>query len=312
MALVVSILEMTLPVLVMLLLGLLCKQKKLFAQEGLAGIKSIVGNITLPVVLFNAFFTADYTAKTALSFAAVFTSCGIALALGFALRRFVKPYGKFMPLLMTGFEGGMLGYALFGLLYGAAQLKVFAMVDVGQTMFAYTVFLSTLKVISGQKPSVKGVLRNMFTNPACVGMMLGIVLGLTGVGKAISGMAVGRMLAAVTSFVAAPTAGLILIIVGYELSLSRKLMKPVLCTVMLRLMVMMVLMSLSALLIFSFVPFEKELMVALLLAFSLPAPFIIPLYADVSGHGEYISATLSVSTILSIVLFVGIAAYSIG
>ena len=42
-----------------------------------------------------------------------------ALAAGYGLRRFVKPYDRFMPLLMTSAEGGMLGYALYALLCGA-------------------------------------------------------------------------------------------------------------------------------------------------------------------------------------------------
>ena len=48
-----------------------------------------------------------------------------------------------------------------------------------------------------------------------------------------------------------------------------------------------------------------------MLGFTLPAPFIIPLYADVTGHGEYISTTLSVSTLLSVAAFVGIAAFTL-
>ena len=53
-----SILEMVLPVLLMFLLGWLCNKKKIISPEGLKGIKTLVGNVLLAVVLFNAFFTA--------------------------------------------------------------------------------------------------------------------------------------------------------------------------------------------------------------------------------------------------------------
>ena len=75
-----------------------------------------------------------------LVFVLVFVGYGAALAAGYALRRFVKPYGRFMPLLMTSAEGGMLGYALYALLCGADQTKTYAMVDIGQTVFGFTVF----------------------------------------------------------------------------------------------------------------------------------------------------------------------------
>ena len=306
-----SILQMVLPVLLVIALGFLCNRRQWLSAAGLQGIKSVVGKITLPVVLFNAFFTADYSGTTALTFCVVYISLGAALLIGFWARRFNARYGKFMPFLMTGFEGGMLGYALFGLLYGASQTHIFAMADVGQTMFAYTVFLSTLQVVNGQKPSVGAVVRNMLTNPASVGMLLGIVLGVAGVGKWVAASTIGPLVSSLVSFITAPTSVLILLMVGYELSFSRELMKPVLTTALVRLAVMAALCCVCALVIFAVVPFDKPLLVALMLGFMLPPPFIIPLYADVTGHGEYISTTLSISTLLSVAAFIGIAAYTL-
>lgn len=305
-----SILQMVLPVLVMFGIGFACNRFKVFGLEGLQGLKAIVGKVTLPVVLFNAFLTADYTGKIALTFTTVYLSCGLGLLSGFLLRRFVKPYGKFLPFLTTNFEAGMLGYALFGLLY-AGKTPVFAMVDIGQTMFGYTVYLAALKATSGEKTTAKSILRNMFTNPAFIGMLSGVVLGLTGVGKWAAGTVAWPVIHDTVAFIAAPTSALILIIVGYELSFKQALMKPVFKAVGLRLAIMAVLLALGTLLVFSIIPFDKELFVAFLLAYSLPAPFIIPLFADVTGHGEYISTALSVETLVSIALFIGIAAYSL-
>lgn len=306
-----SIVEMVLPVLCVIGLGYLCKHKGWLSTEGLQGVKAVVGRITLPVVLFNAFLTANYTTTTLITFLAVYIALGVALALGFWLRRLNRPFGKFMPFLVTGFEGGMLGYSLYALLYGAAQTHVFAMADIGQTFFAYTVFLSTLSVVNGQKPSAKAIAMNLVTNPAGMGMLLGIVLGITGVGRWMLNSPVGATLTSLISFITAPTAVLILLMVGYELSFDRAIMKPVMTTVLLRLAIMAALCAVCATIIFALTPFDKQLLVALLLGFSLPAPFIIPLYADVTGHGEYISTTLSISTLISVVLFVGIAAYSL-
>jgi len=305
-----SILQMVVPVLAMFAIGYACNRFKVFGPEGLQGLKAVVGKITLPVVLFNAFLTANYTGKIALTFTIVYISCGLGLLSGFMLRRFVKPYGKFLPFLTTNFEAGMLGYALFGLLY-AGKTPVFAMVDVGQTMFGYTVYLAALKATSGEKITAPSILRNMFTNPAFIGMLSGVLLGLAGVGKWVASTAAWPLLHDTIAFIAAPTSALILVIVGYELSFKRALMKPVFVTVGLRLAIMAVLLVLGTLLVFSFIPFDKELFVAFLLAYSLPAPFIIPLFADVTGHGEYISTALSVETLVSIVLFIGIAAYSL-
>ncbi len=305
-----SIIQMVLPVLVTFGLGTLCKRKGLFGEEGLKGLKAVVGNITLPAVLFFAFFTAEYSGRIALTFAVVFISCVLGLLAGFALRRFVKPYGKFLPFLVTNFEGGMLGYALYGLLY-AGQTQTFAMVDIGQTFCAFTVFLATLKSVGGEKVSAGAIVKNMLHNVVFLCITLGALLGATGVGGWLLASAAGPIVRDTVRFIAAPTSALILIIVGYELRFDKVLMSPVLKTVGLRLLVMWTLMALGALVVFSVIPFDKPIFVAMLLAFSMPAPFIIPLYADVTGHADYISTTLSVQTLLSIALFIAISVYTL-
>jgi predicted permease len=305
-----SILQMALPVLITFGLGYLCKRKRVFGMEGLKGLKAVVGNVTLPAVLFYAFFTAEYSGRIALTFLVVFTSCVLGLAAGFALRRFVKPYGKFLPFLLTNFEGGMLGYALFGLLY-AGQTHIFAMVDIGQTFCAFTVFLATLKAVGGEKVSVKALAGNMLHNVVFICIVLGAVLGMLGVGKWVLASPAGAIVRDVIRFIAAPTSALILIIVGYELDFQKSLLLPVLKTAGLRLAVMYALLAAGALVVFSVIPFDKPLFVAMLLAYSLPAPFIIPIFANAKGHEEYISTTLSVQTMLSIALFIGVAAYSL-
>ena len=305
-----SIIRMVLPVMVTFGLGALCKRKGVFGSEGLKGLKAVVGNVTLPAVLFYAFFTAEYSARIALTFVVVFASCVLGLLAGFALRRFVKPYGKFLPFLTTNFEGGMLGYALYGLLY-AGQTQTFAMVDIGQTFCAFTVFLAALKSVGGEKVSAAALARNMLHNVVFVCITLGAVLGATGVGAWLMATPAWPVLGDVVRFIAAPTSALILIIVGYELRFEGALMGPVFKTVALRLLVMGALLALGSLVIFSLMPFDKPLFVAMLLAFSMPAPFIIPLYADVTGHADYISTTLSMQTLLSIALFIGIAVYTL-
>ena len=306
-----QILSMVLPVLAMILLGRLCAVRGILNDERHAGLKAIIGDILLPVVLFRAFFTAQYGGKLLLVFALVFLSCLLTLLAGFALKRFVRPYDRFMPLLMTSFEGGMLGYALFALLAGQDQTATYAMVDIGQTMFAYTVFLAALKSVEGGRMSPGAMLQNMLSNKACIGMLLGIVLGALGVYRAIAPTPFGTVLMELIAFIAAPTSALILLVVGYQLKVSRKLMKPVAITLGLRLAVMAVAFGLVSLVLFAIIPYEKPLMLALMLQYTLPAPFIIPLFADLKDDGEYISTTLSMGTVLSVALFVFVAAFSL-
>lgn len=306
-----QILTMVLPVLVMIVLGRVCAVAGVLNDEQHAGIKNIIGNILLPVVLFQAFYTADYGARMLLVFVLVFVGYGIALAAGYALRRFVRPYDRFMPLLLTSSEGGMLGYALFGLLCGADQTKTYAMVDIGQTMFAYTVFLTALKAAGGEKMTPRFIAKTMLTNKACIGMLLGIILGVLGVNKALKATAVGEVLSALLSFITAPTSALILIVIGYQLHASKELLRPVLTTMGLRLCVLGAICAAICGILFAIIPYDKQLLLALILQYTLPAAFIIPLFADLGKDAEYVSTTLSLGTVLSVVLYFFLAMFSL-
>lgn len=307
---VLEVIRMVLPVLVMIGIGCMCCKKNIFDMNGLKGLKSIIGDVMLPVTLFNAFLTAEYNARIVVVFLVVYIGFGIAIGIGFLLRRFVKPYGKFLPFLVAGGEGGMLGYALYGLIAGSQS--GFATVDLGQTVFAYTIWLGLLTSVEGGKVSAKKLVKNMLSNKCFIGMALGILLGATGVGGLIMSSAAGSVVSSVIQMITAPVSAIVLLMVGYELNLKMELMIPVIKTILFRLIIMGGLLVISNLIIFHIFPFDKSLEIALMVLYALPAPFIIPIFADVGEDGKYISTTLSMHTLVTVILFAAIVAYSIG
>lgn len=306
---ILPVIQMVLPIVLLLGLGTVCRKKQLLRLEGLAGLKTVVGDLCLPVVLFNAFFTANYSLSVVLTFLAVYLGFGAALLAGFALRRLAAPHGRFFPFLLTSAEGGMLGYALYGVLMG--EQSGFAAVDLGQTVFAYTAFLGALTMVDGQQVSIKGMARNIVTNKCCIGMALGILLGTAGVGRWVLSGPAGGIVTSAISMLTAPTSALVLLIVGYELELDRSLLRPVAVTVLCRLAVMGLLLAAVSFIVFRLIPYDRSLQIALMILYALPAPFIIPLFADVGDEGKYISTTLSVHTICTVLLFAAIAAFSL-
>lgn len=306
---VLQVTQMVLPIVVLLLLGAVCRAKGIFDAKGLAGLKAVVGDICLPVVLFNAFFTAHYSMTVVLVFVVVYVGYIIALATGFGLKKLAAPHDKFYPFLLASAEGGMLGYALYGVLMG--EQSGFATVDLGQTVFAYTAFLGMLALTDGRGFSASALAKNMFTNKCFLGMALGILLGALGVGQWVLASPAGGMVTGLISAITAPTSALVLLVVGYELELDKSLLKSVAVTVVSRLLIMACLLAASSFIIFHIIPYDKSLQIALMILYALPAPFIIPLFADVGEEGKYISTSLSVHTLCTILLFVAIAAFSL-
>lgn len=303
------VVEMVLPVLLMIGIGYFCNRRQIFDMNGLKGLKALLGDIMLPVVLFNAFFTASYSLRVVVVFLVVYLGFGAAIALGFLLRPLVKPYGKYLPFLVASAEGGMLGYALYGLITGSQS--GFAAVDLGQTVFAYTVWLGLLTSVDGGEVKAEKLLKNMISNKCFLGMVFGIVLGAAGVGNVVMNSAAGGIVKSVVSMITAPVSAVVLLVVGYELNLKKELFLPVLKTIVLRLVIMGALLLVSNLVIFRIFPFDKELEIALMVLYALPAPFIIPIFSDVGKDGEYVATTLSVHTLVTVALYAAIVVYSL-
>ena len=152
-----AVIESALPVFLALFLGMLCREKKFLDRSGIDALKKVVLNITLPAVLLNAFASADYSASAMAQPVVLFLLCCLALAMGFAIVRLAKAKGRLSGYLASGFEAGMLGYTLFALLFPERSVSEFALLDLGQTLFVFTVY----KFLLSGKSGVKEILRDM-------------------------------------------------------------------------------------------------------------------------------------------------------
>ena len=59
-----SLLQVILPVIIMLIIGMICREKKLIRPEGIEGLQALVMNFTLPISLFYTFYRASIKADT--------------------------------------------------------------------------------------------------------------------------------------------------------------------------------------------------------------------------------------------------------
>ncbi len=59
-----NVLEIVLPVLVMIVVGMLCRKWKILTRDGINNMKVLVTNVMLPVAIFHALATAEYNKET--------------------------------------------------------------------------------------------------------------------------------------------------------------------------------------------------------------------------------------------------------
>ena len=138
-----------------------------------------------------------------------------------------------------------------------------------------------------------------------------MILGLAGVDELLSGAPVWSTYTAVVEFISAPTTVLVLLFLGYSLSVRRDLMRPVVTTALLRLAVTGAVSALVAFVVFRFVPFDRVLLFSILLVYLLPPSFAIPVFSKLeAGDEEYVSTTISFSTLVSLLVFVVMAVFA--
>lgn len=301
----IHVLYTALPVFAALAIGILCRGKNILSREGVDALRKLAVDITLPAVLFSAFATAEYSPRRMLIPLAVFVLCIAALLLGFLAKKLFKLESRLMPYLMTGFEAGMLGYGLFALLYPGQGSAEFAIIDLGQVLFVFTVYKG---LIMG-RGSAKELARQAFSSPVLWAIIIGMVFGITGLYSALRPSGAAEVIDKLAEFIAAPTSCLILISIGYDLQFKATPWKRVLSYTGIR-VVIMALVFAAALLLNRSVLGGMMNEGALLLMVILPAPYVLPIFSDAETERADIASTLSVMTLLSLVLFSLLAAFT--
>ena len=294
----IIILQKALPVFVMLALGVLCCKKQIIPREGISAMKTFAVNITLPAVMFSAFASAEYSARSLWAPLIIFAVCVLMLLAGMAGCRMLGLRGRLSPYLATGFEAGMLGYALFALLYPSEPTASFAMVDLGQVLFVFTLYKALLAGRSG----LKGVVREALHAPTVWAIVIGILFGATGLYRALEPSGISSVLDASAAFVAAPTSAVILLTIGYDLGSGRIEWRKTFRLALLRLIIAAIALAV-VLLVDRYLLGGLMHSGALLLLFILPPPYVLPVFADVEEERADVSSTLSALTLISLVLF---------
>lgn len=295
---IIHILNTALPVFSALFIGILCRKRNILSREGVDALRKLAVDITLPAVLFSAFATAEYSPRNMLIPLLTFVLCVLALFIGFGLKRLFRQGSRLMPYLMTGFEAGMLGYGLFALLYPGESNAAFAIIDLGQVLFVFTVYKG---LIMG-RGSAKELAKQAFSSPVLWAIIAGMFFGITGLYKALQPSGVAGVIDKLADFIAAPTSVLILISIGYDLQLKNTPWKRVLSYTGMRVLTMLVIAAAAVAvnrLLLGGIMHEGALALMLI----LPAPYVLPIFSHAEEEREDIASTLSVMTLLSLVLF---------
>lgn len=304
---IISIFKIVLPLIVSLGIGFFARKRALFSAETIEGMKTLVMKIALPAMLFGLFFTAEYSVSILLFAATMFTLGFVGLGLGFLLGRFLDKRSPMLRYMTTGWEVGMLGYALYALLFGTENLRYMALMDFGHVLFIFSGFTAALNTRLGCSP--KESAQALLTNPIPWAMLSGAILAILGVSRALAPSGATALIKSLCDFISAPLSCVILIVVGYGISFSKKNFATAAVSVVLRLLVCGALCVSALAFLGAVLPISDAIRWAIIIIFLTPAPFILTMYTTNDQERADVSMSLSLQTIVSVLIFIGITIF---
>lgn len=214
--------------------------------------------------------------------------------------------------LFQGFEAGMLGYSLFLSLYSEIALPSFAGADLGQVVYVFTVLMYQLRWSESRgSVTVYSLISNMFRSPVILAILAGLVSAILDPGARMVTWKDGGLLYPLFKTIGSITTPLVCLVVGFGLKdLRLKGTGSVITAVLLRLLLGGLFGAFIGGFLVPALGYEKIQSLAVVILFLLPPPFIIPIFFKRREEQEYLSAVLSIHTLLSILAIAGIALVS--
>lgn len=298
------------PVLGMMGIGMFCRKSGLISQKGIDDLKTLMTQIILPIAVFHALATAEYTAQ-------LFTLVGLMLVfmilpflLGYPLRKAIpQPYSRYTPFMVAVYEGGMMAYPLYASLCGSENLSQIALLDIAGVLFGFGVYMSLLALMeNGKAPTPKEILTGALHMPAFVAAMLGILAGVTGAGRWLLGTGAGVLYTQTINMITSPLSAMILVVVGYSILPKKEMLLPCLRTIALRAVLQAVMILGMLWTVHRFIGVSRELDLAIVIYMSAPATFSMQAFIKGEDSSAYVSTTNALYCFVSVMVYAAAAA----
>jgi predicted permease len=289
-----------LPLILLFATGFLLQKLSFFKQSTILDLKKIVSNLALPALLFTAFVSLEFERKFLLVVVTMFVICLLMLLAGLGIRKLLKIESEYFPLLMAGFEMGMLGYALFLSIYGSENLSTFALIDLGQVLFVFFVLMGLLIQKKTGLRKKSELLKSFVSSPVIIAIIAGLAVSFL---KQVIDPNI--FLDSINEFLhitGSLTVPLIALVIGYELSIKKDGILLSLQTIIIRKVLLAVLaIVVNLLIIRNVLELPKIYEYAVFTMFMLPPPFVISIYMKQEDRANlnYVVNTLSLSTVVS-------------
>ncbi len=231
------------------------------------------------------------------------------VVLGQYIGKLLRIRSPYFALMMTGFEMGMFGYAVFVSFQGGeAHLGKIALIDLGQVVFVFTILMALM--IKHRDGAAKGsdLLKKIISSPVILAIIAGLATSFIAPPHVQSSPIWDTLSEMIDLLAQLTVPPLIAITIGYGIHIKKELIGKSLKTILARrVLLTLFALLLNALVVDSLLGMDRMYQVALMTMFlTPPPPFVISIYmrSDEKGESDYVDNTLSLDTLVSIVAVV--------
>jgi predicted permease len=301
-----SALAKVVPVFLLILLGIALRRLHFVRPETVDDLTKLVVNVTLPAALFLAFSQVTVEPQYLLIAVIMASACLAALLAARVLNRPLGINSPYMPSLVTGFEAGMMGYAIYAAVYGQANIYKFGIVDLGQVLFVFFVLVPGLeRLATGQRPFRDTVLGFLKT-PVILAILGGLIAKQLGLMSLAERNPLTNSVLETLRLLGGMTTPLVALVIGYGLQLRAGALGKPARTITARLLIWIPFgLALAFLVVGRLLGLDPEFQAAVMTMVILPPPFVIPLFMRSAGEENinYVLNSLTLATLITLVLY---------
>jgi len=215
---VISLLEIVVPILVCIGLGILARKKAIITPEQNRGVQQFVLKFCIPCVLFNSCLEAKIGAESLTTMVMVLPMLLLGSLWAFHSRKKRFAYHN-LPMLFAAHETGMLGLPLCMILFGAGQAYRMGIMDMTQGLISIPVMV-ILSANTQGGARLGSIVKKVLLSPMLIMSVLGFALGLSGAKLWLDSVGIGSIITKTTTFLAQPVSAAMLFTIGFNFSLD--------------------------------------------------------------------------------------------
>lgn len=304
---VISLLEIVVPILVCIGLGILARKKAIITPEQNRGVQQFVLKFCIPCVLFNSCLEAKIGAESLTTMVMVLPMLLLGSLWAFHSRKKRFAYHN-LPMLFAAHETGMLGLPLCMILFGAGQAYRMGIMDMTQGLISIPVMV-ILSANTQGSARLGSIVKKVLLSPMLIMSVLGFALGLSGAKLWLDSVGIGSIITKTTTFLAQPVSAAMLFTIGFNFSLDSENGKEIF-----KISVIRICFAGAACLLMQGVLFLVPNVDALtrwvvLLYCLLPASYLAPGLSRNEKEGIVASGVCSVMTMVTLIGFCLMAAF---